>query len=178
LNQVNWRHIRFLVDFTSCRLAEKGFNGFSKKKEKRARSARPTQATAGPAQLARTRAGAGFKRLTGGPRPSVPADAEPVRNALSRPIKSGSTALGRLLPPAMADRDETLAGSGKGGGSPRGFPRRRGWDRATRRTPAIRTRGGTADLDAGMDRARPRWGRPIQMLDEVPAPVLLDQGRG
>jgi hypothetical protein len=35
-------------------------------------------------------------------------------------------------------------------------------------------RGGTADLDARIDLAHPRWGRPNQMLIEVHALVLLD----
>jgi hypothetical protein len=94
----------------------------------RARSAQPTQASAGPAQLARTRAGAGgLNRLTDGAQPSEAAGAESVWSALSRPIKSGSTALGRLLPPAARTQSRNPSAARPGAGAHLGA------SRATRR---------------------------------------------
>jgi hypothetical protein len=135
LNQVKRRHIRFLVDFTICRSEEKGLNRFLLKKLKRARSARPTQASAGLAQLARTRAGAsGSNRLTSGARWSAAGATEPLRSDAIRRIKSESTNQVHCLRATGPGQTETLGGSGRRGCSPRGVPRRRGRDGATRRS--------------------------------------------
>jgi hypothetical protein len=69
---------------------------------------------------------------------------------------------------------ETLTRMGGCGGSPGSFPRRWRWVGATQHGAAISAMVWTAGQDAGKDLARPRRGRPNQMLNEVYAPVLLD----
>jgi hypothetical protein len=130
LNQVKWRQIRFLVNFTSCRSEDKGLNRSFLKKQRRARSGRPTQPSAGLAQLVTMRAGAGGPDcLAIGARRSAAGATEPLRSDAVRRIKSESTNQVHRLRVTGPSQTETLGGSGRRGCSPRGIPRtsRRRW---------------------------------------------------
>jgi hypothetical protein len=124
---------------TSCILHMQWYAGSSQR-------SRPNSAQQRP----RTRRSHFQTGLSSGARPSEALEAEPVRRDQGRSIKARSTALDLLLPLAGEDRDQTLAGSGEGSGSPRGLPRPWGGDGATRRIGASSVRGGTAGWDPRM----------------------------
>jgi hypothetical protein len=84
-----------------------------------------------------------LNHLIGGAQPPGAAGAEAVWSALSRPIKSGSTAPGCLLPPAAGTQGQNPSSTGRRRSSPRGLLRPWGGDEGTRLDRTTSERGGS-----------------------------------